>query len=320
MLRRNDDPVRDPDNYDRELILRAMWLEQFSVHYQPIIDFSTGALAGMEALIRWDHPDRGVVAASKFVPVAEREGLILPLGRDVMRAASAFRRDLEPADAAGLRVTLNLSEPELMHVDIVETVRHILEDAGLSPELVEVEVSVATLMQGREEAARTLAQLHEIGVTVSVDDFARLEDERSQLRELPVDSVKLDVTAGDGLNGSEQLERSVSVADRMGVGITAKRVESVAHFELLRSLGITRAQGYILGRPVSEGQFESLLLADTGTGETFADRSQAMSAAQKAAESTVEGVNEATSNGSAPEPQRIDERRLRPGDAAPSAS
>jgi EAL domain-containing protein (putative c-di-GMP-specific phosphodiesterase class I) len=256
-----DEPVREPLAYEAEVIRRAVWLGQFGVHYQPIIDLTTGELAGMEALVRWEHPDRGVVPARRFVGVAEREGLILPIGNDAMRAASAFRRSLRIARSADIRISLNLSAPELMNTHLVETLERILQQTGLRADLVEVEISERTLLQTREIAPRVLQQLREMGISISIDDFGTLPGNHSSLHKLPVNAVKVDVRLEQD-RGEHALENAVQQARTWGLDVSAKRVETVDHFTTLRALGITRAQGYVLGRPIPAHEFESLIVGN----------------------------------------------------------
>lgn len=267
-----DDETRALD--DAGNIRRALWLEQFSVHYQPVVDIQTGALVGMEAFVRWDHPNVGIISAQDFVPAAERAGLMLPLDIDTLRAATAFRRDLK-IGAEQMRVTLNLSAGELIHPDLLDTIQKILDETRLPAELVEIELSESALTIDEERASEATRRLHELGVTIALDDFASSDQHADLIRKLPIDRAKVDFSIlPPALTGKEAedvlairrhnqlrqaghaaIERAVQQARAWGLEVTAKRIESIEHLTLLRQFDISRAQGYVLGRPVSESEF-----------------------------------------------------------------
>lgn len=266
--RQDEEEQRSLD--DPGSIRRALWLEQFDVHFQPVVDLQSGSLVGIEAFVRWEHPDVGVIPAQRFVPVAERAGLLLPLDIDTLRTASAFRRDLTAASQ--LRVTLNLSQTELIHPDLVETLREILDQTGLPTEQLEVELSEAALEADPDVIAETVRKLHASGVAISIDDFGSDPEHLKLVQRLPVDQVKIDLSRvidlPDAAEGDERkaleaqraaaeasIERAVRQAQEWGLEIGAKRVESLEHLRFLRGLGITRAQGFVLGRPVSSSEF-----------------------------------------------------------------
>lgn len=257
----------DPGN-----IRRALWLEQFDVHFQPIVDVESGSLAGVEALVRWEHPDVGMIPAQRFVPVAERAGLLLPLDVDTLRTASEFRRDLS-GEADHLRVTLNLAASELIRPGLVNTLREILDQTGLPTDQLEVELAEEALQADSDLVAATVRDLHAAGISISIDDFGSNEEMLKLLQKLPVDRVKIDLSSVPILLSTDPtdeeiaelqrnkadaeaaIERAVVQAQSWGVGVGAKRVESIEHLRLLRAMDITRAQGYVLGRPVSQEEF-----------------------------------------------------------------
>jgi EAL domain-containing protein (putative c-di-GMP-specific phosphodiesterase class I) len=260
-------------------IRRALWLEQFSVHYQPIVDIDTGSLVGMEAFVRWEHPNAGTIPASDFVPAAEQAGLMLPLDIDTLRSATAFRRDLN-LGTEELRVTLNLSATELIHPALIDTVQKILGETGLPAQLIEIELarSVFDLDSGR--AAEAIRSLHELGVFIAIDDFTSdgftSNDQHADLiGQLPIDRAKVDFSVlppaltGDEAEdvlairrrgerrkaGRQAIEQAIEQARAWKLDVTAKRIETIEHLTMLRQFGISRAQGYVLGRPVSESEF-----------------------------------------------------------------
>ena len=265
-------PSDDRDLEDPGSIRRALWLEQFDVHFQPIVELESGSLAGVEALVRWEHPDVGVIPAHRFVPVAERAGLLLPLDVDTLRVASAFRRDLGVV-ADQVRVTLNLAASELMRPGLVDTLREILDQTGLPTDYLEVELTEDALQADPDAITATVRELHAAGISISIDDFGSNEEMARLLRNLPVDQVKIDLSTVPVLlnpdptdaeiaelqrereQAEAAIERAVVAAYSWGVGVGAKRVESIEHLRLLRTMEIPRAQGFVLGRPVSQSDF-----------------------------------------------------------------
>lgn len=275
--------LSDPGN-----IRRALWLDQFEVHYQPIVDVESGALAGIEALVRWEHPDIGLIPAQQFVSVAERAGLLLPIDVDTLRSASEFRRDLA-VDETQLRVTINLAETELLRPELVDMLRQVLDQTGLPTDHLEVELSEGALQADAETITATVRKLHEAGVAISIDDFGSDEELQKLVHTLPVDRVKIDLSSvpvpliGDPTDEEIQeylrqrqdaeaaIEQAVVKAQSWGLDIGAKRAESIEHLRLLRDMDIRRAQGFVLGRPVSQEEFggnDSVIKEDATLKET----------------------------------------------------
>jgi EAL domain-containing protein (putative c-di-GMP-specific phosphodiesterase class I) len=272
---RSHDPQDEPRSLsDAGSIRRALWLEQFSVHYQPVVDVQSGKLVGMEAFVRWEHPNVGLISAQDFVPAAQRAGLMLPLDIDTLRAATAFRRHLN-IGSEQMRVTLNLSVDELVHPDLIDTVQKILDETGLPAELIDIELAETALTLDEERASEAIRRLHDLGVTIAIDDFASADQHSELIRQLPIDQAKVDFSIlPPALTGAEAedvlairrhgerrraghaaIERAIQQARTWGLDVTAKRIETIEHLTLLRQFGISRAQGYVLGRPVSESEF-----------------------------------------------------------------
>lgn len=267
-----EEEERVTDLSDPGDIRRALWLDQFDVHYQPIVDVESGALAGIEALVRWEHPDIGLIPAQRFVPVAERAGLLLPIDVDTLRTASEFRRDLA-VDESQLRITINLAETELLRPELVDMLRQILDQTGLPTDHLEVELSEGALQADAETITATVRKLHEAGIAISIDDFGSDEELQKLVHKLPVDRVKIDLSSvpvpliGDPTDEQVQdyvrqrrdaeaaIERAVVQAQSWGLNIGAKSAESIEHLRLLRDMDIKRAQGFVLGRPVSQEEF-----------------------------------------------------------------
>ena len=245
---------------DVRALRRGRLLGQFRVHYQPIIDVRDGTLAGMEALLRWQHPERGTLNAGSFVPTAERAGVISTLDEEVLRAASVFRRDLRLRDNRTLRVTVNAAATDLVRPGVVAGMRKTIEQTRLPPELLEVEVS-NVLAVDRAALRRALQELSALGIRAALDDFASLPNGDRVLSELPFDGLNVDLhDVGERADDWRELADRLAVARQRGLRVSAKRVETANHLRLLRALEIEAAQGYALGRPVRAAEFHALLV------------------------------------------------------------
>ena len=248
---------------DVRALRRGRLLGQFRVHYQPIIDVRDGTLAGMEALLRWQHPERGTLSARSFVSTAERAGVIGTLDEEVLRTASVFRRDLRLRRDRTLRVTVtvNATAADLVRPGVVAGMRKTIEQTRLPPELLEVEVA-RVLAVDRGKLHNALEELNAAGVRLALDDFASLPEGDQVLAELPFDGVKVDLyEVGEGPDDWRELADRLSAVRRRGLHLAAKRVETANHQRLLRWLEIEAAQGYALGRPVRGAEFHALLVA-----------------------------------------------------------
>jgi diguanylate cyclase (GGDEF)-like protein len=238
-----------------ELELReALILGQFEAHYQPQINVKTGLVSGAEALIRWRHPVRGLVAPSEFIPIAEEVGLIVPIGEWIMRQACR--------DAAGwregMRVAVNLSAVQFRGGRLAEMVISALSAGGLTPGRLELEITESVLLEQTEVTLSTLHQLRSLGVRVSLDDFGTGYSSLSYLRSFPFDKIKIDrsfvreVTAS--ADGAAIVRAIASLGASLGMETTAEGVETKEQLDLIRAEGCTEVQGFYFSpaRPVGE--------------------------------------------------------------------
>ena len=230
------------------------------VHYQPQTSFRDGSLVGAEALVRWQHPERGLVAPGVFIPLAEELGLIEEIGGWVMNEAC---RQMVAWDVAGLhlpRVAVNLSAHQLDSTDLATLVAAVLEAAPVSPERLELEVTESMVMRHPERASSVLAAIRFLGVEVALDDFGTGHSSLTQLKNLPLARLKIDISfvrdIGVNPTGEAIIRATVALARGLGLETVAEGVETEDQAEFLRQVGCDVAQGYLYGRPVPAPEFQ----------------------------------------------------------------
>jgi diguanylate cyclase (GGDEF)-like protein len=241
----------------------ALEKKQFEVHYQPKVNTATGLMHGAEALLRWTHPVRGVISPAEFIPVAEECGLIGSLGAWVMREACRQARAWQVAGLPPLRVAVNLSPSQFRQGNIVAMIRDALEQAGLEPRFLEVELTETTVMTDPEESIAILEKLSKMGVLVSVDDFGTGYSSMSYLRRFPIDKLKIDRSFISEVmsrpDDASIVRAIVSLAHSLRLKVVAEGVESPAQLEFLRTIGCDQYQGYHYSRALPASQFEALV-------------------------------------------------------------
>ncbi|HSU15275.1 putative bifunctional diguanylate cyclase/phosphodiesterase [Longimicrobium sp.] len=243
---------------------KAIEREEFCLHYQPIVSLRTGRIAGVEALLRWNHPERGWIAPLDFVPPAEETGLILQIGRRVIRDACLQLRDWQAATpaAAGLSVSVNLSVRQFSQADLVEQVREALAESGIRPELLRLEVTESVVVDNVDAAAGTLSRLKALGARVYLDDFGTGYSSLSSLHRLPIDALKVDrsFVARIGQGGGEQMVRTVAtIARNLDLAVVAEGIETEEQLRLIRALGCEYAQGYLFSTPLDPDALRELV-------------------------------------------------------------
>jgi diguanylate cyclase (GGDEF)-like protein len=232
----------------------------FELHYQPQRDLSTGRVVGYEALVRWRHPERGMVPPSEFVPVAEETGMIVPIGEWVLRKACEDARFL-PQDCA---VAVNISPVQFTARDFLALVRGIIAATGIAPSRLELEVTETAMMQDREHAGRILDSLSQMGISVAVDDFGTGYSNLSYLVDFPFKKLKIDQSFVRRLekdnNSGAVVSTIVGLSRALGVRTIAEGVETESQATLLKAAGCHVGQGYLFGRPgpliMREGRLE----------------------------------------------------------------
>ena len=233
------------------------------VYYQPMIELSTGNVRGLEALLRWQHPTRGLLRPADFIEVAEETGAIVPIGRWVLDTACRQVQEWNSNRPDPLRVSVNLSPLQVLHAEIVTDVSGVLSRSGLDPLYLMLELTEELLVKDTEMAARRLHQLKALGVWLAIDDFGTGYSSLSYLHRLPFDVLKIDKAFVDGITGaaseSALAEAIVNLAATLGMQAVAEGVERVDQAAALRQLGCPFAQGYLFAKPLPAQQVEQLL-------------------------------------------------------------
>jgi len=233
---------------------RALERREFSLHYQPKVNLDTGEMIGMEALLRWQHAERGMVPPLEFIPALEDSGLIVEVGDWVVGEACRQLREWTRAGLQLAPVAVNLSARQFRRRDLDQVIRRVLAEHGLSPALLELEITESSLMDDPQDAIRQLQALREAGLRISVDDFGTGYSSLAYLTRLPVSTLKIDrafVNAATTESSSAAIVKMViDMAQRLSFDVVAEGIETDAHVKFLRQHGCSQGQGYHFGRPI----------------------------------------------------------------------
>ena len=263
----------DPSMHTRALRLlelendlrRAVEREEFLLHYQPIVDLTTGRIAAFEALVRWEHPQHGLVSPLEFIHLAEETGLIFAIGRWALREACREMVALSRASGTELTVNVNLSSRQFSQADLVEQIEEALRSSGLPPQRLKLEITESVIMENAESAIGVLYRLKELGVSLSIDDFGTGYSSLSYLLRFPADTLKIDRSfmwaMGDGGRHAQIVKTIVVLAHSLQMDVVAEGVETEEQRQQLRALECRYGQGYLFSRPV-DGERARAMLAD----------------------------------------------------------
>jgi EAL domain-containing protein (putative c-di-GMP-specific phosphodiesterase class I) len=253
---------------DKETELRrAVERQEFVLHYQPIIDLSTGAMAAVEALARWQHPELGLVLPYHFIPLAERTGLILPLGLWLVERACS---EAAVWQRAGLQdrmpiLNVNLSPRHLRQHDLIGRIESLLRRTGLEPSLLQLELTESVRILDVKEAATVLRALKDLGVRLAIDDFGAGYSSLARLHAFEVDTLKIDqsfISAINPSNGSWKIVQAIiSLAHALGMTAIAEGIETADQLEQVRAAGCDFGQGYYFYQPMPPDELWPLLSA-----------------------------------------------------------
>jgi len=241
----------------------ALERQEFVLHYQPKINLINGAIVGIEALIRWQHPQRGLVSPAQFVPIAEDCGLILPIGRWVLRQACAQALAIVQAGFPLVTVAINASAIEFNAKDFFENIRDTLEETGLEPCHLEIEVTESILMQDPPAAGSVMHSLADLGVKLAIDDFGTGYSSLSYLRKFPIDTLKIDQTLVSQMIGNSDdaaiVSAVINMCKSLRLRVIAEGVETPEQISFLQSQHCDQAQGFYFSRPVAAGALATIL-------------------------------------------------------------
>jgi diguanylate cyclase (GGDEF)-like protein len=252
---------------------RALEQDELVVHFQPKADLVSGQVIGAEALVRWQHPERGFIPPGEFVPIAERTGLIKPLTRYVL-AAALGQCDAWTAAGLELHVAVNLTIPDLLDLELPDQVAALLADSGVRPEQLELEITESTILADPERVHSVLDRLNDMGLRLAIDDFGTGYSSLAYLKSLPVQTIKIDRSFVMGMcehaSDATIVRSTIDLARNLGLHVVAEGVESQEIWDALRAQGCSLAQGYFIGRPMPADELAELLespaLAAVATG------------------------------------------------------
>ncbi len=237
---------------------KALERGEFRVHYQPIIDLNNSHLIGFEALIRWEHPERGLVLPGTFIPTAEDNGMIKSIGEWVLEESCRQVRswqDLKPGKANDVILNVNVSPAQLREPDIVERVRNILDRTGFNPSNLKLEITESAIIENPIAAKATLNALKSLGIKLSIDDFGTGFSSLSHLYNFPIDTIKIDrsfVAPMDREGARSEIVRSIlMLGSNLGKNVIAEGIETLNHARNLKAMGCNAGQGYLFSRPVA---------------------------------------------------------------------
>jgi len=233
---------------------KGVHLEQFHLDYQPKVNLQTEEWIGLEALVRWNHPELGMISPGKFIPVAEETKIILPLGEWILRESCRQAKEWEDRGYKPLRIAVNMSAVQLEDPYIINTIKDILDETGITTELIEIELTESSFAD-REGMRDTIREIRALGITVSIDDFGTGYSTFSYIKELPADTLKIDISFVRDIHKCEDsraiVNAIVKLAETAGLNIIAEGVECEEQAAILKTLGCDEAQGFYFSKPMS---------------------------------------------------------------------
>lgn len=240
---------------------KSVQMGHFTLEYQPKMNLSRGNLSGVEALVRWNHADLGRISPDKFIPLAEETKIILPLGEWILREACKQAAQWKRQGYDPFRIAVNMSAVQLEDPEIVETIKRILLEEGVAPELIEIELT-ETSFADRDEMRETIERIRELGMHVAIDDFGTGYSTFSYIKELPADTVKIDMSFVKDIDVNESsrtiVKAIVTLADTAGLNVVAEGIETEEQAKILRDLGCREGQGYFFSKPLPPADCEFL--------------------------------------------------------------
>ena len=242
---------------------KALEKNEFLIYYQPKIDLKTGKTAGMEALLRWRHPETGLTMPSEFIPLAEASGLIVPIGKLVLQEACLQNKKWQDAGLKSLSVAVNISGRQFDQKDLTGVIFKALNDTGLHPQYLEIEITEGTIMKDPEGAIRVLDELKAAGVKITVDDFGTGYSSLNYLRKLPLDALKIDISFTRNMfsnpNDEVIVKTIIAMAHSLNLKVIAEGVENKRQLDFFREHECDAIQGFFFSRPLPAEEFVNFL-------------------------------------------------------------
>lgn len=236
---------------------------EFVLYYQPQIDLNTGAAVGLEALVRWQHPERGLLAPAQFIPAAEDSGLIVPMSAWVLEQACRQHMEWRAAGHEACRIAVNVSPTHIQREDLFAAVKRALQAVHMQPEFLEIEITEGLLLRDKSKAMETLHQLAELGVSIAIDDFGTGYSSLNYLRQLPVNRLKIDQTFVAALNQRTRdhsvIDAIIGLGHKLGMRVLAEGIENERQVACLQELECDEVQGYFYGQPAPPAMLASWL-------------------------------------------------------------
>ena len=277
---------------------------EFVLHYQPIVSMASGAIIGFEALIRWNHPERGLIPPDTFIPIAEETGLIIPIGRWVLKEACcdlmAWQKKLKTAHP--LFMSVNISSKQFLRPNLLKEIRQILSESRLPPEQLKLEITETALMQNTDETLQLIEKLKEIGIKIVIDDFGTGYSSMSYLQQLPIDTLKVDRSFVSKMSSAPDenkkiVETIIALAHELNMNVVAEGVETHEQHSVLSAMKCQLAQGFLFSRPLEKEKMEALIaridrFACLNPDLRYSDRSE-----------TADSDSDAKSTSAAPPPE-----------------
>jgi len=240
---------------------RALEHDELVVHYQPMVEIASGRVVGAEALVRWQHPEHGLMAPERFIPLAEETQLILPIGEAVLRTACRQMKAWHDAGHPRLRIAVNLSPRQFADRALVTTVERVLAETGFPAHLLDLEITESTAMQNADLTLSILKRLKEMGIRISIDDFGTGYSSLSYLKRFPIDTVKIDQDFVRDLTNDDAaiISAVISMARALNLRVVAEGVETQEQLDFLRREECAEMQGFLYSRPLPAAEFEAAL-------------------------------------------------------------
>jgi len=242
---------------------RAIERNELVLYYQPKVDTATRMVMGMEALIRWKHPDRGLVPPMQFIPMAETSGLILPIGEFVIRTVCKQIKTWQEAGYKPINIAMNVSSHQFEKQNLMEIVQAALQDTLISPQCLELEITESTIMRNPEKIIRILTELKALGIRISIDDFGTGYSSLSYLKRLPLDFLKIDQSFVKGLASDPRdqaiVRTTIVMAHSLSLKTIAEGVETEEQLSFMQKHGCDESQGYLFSRPLPAEEIPGIL-------------------------------------------------------------